>query len=258
MNSIQCRIGFCSPSLCVSRTMSKVAFMVINVFFKFYQIEWGGTGSCRFSSPMEFRSVCDNLESRNEGSSRSERSALIPGLPDDIVVSCLTRVPRRYHPHLKQVSKRWRELVCSKEWVSYRLKHHLAETWIYALCLNKSGELCIYMLDPNHLKRGWKLVHGLPSSFLKRKGVGFEVLGTKLFLFGGCGWVEDATSEVYFYDALTNMWSAAGCLSTPRYIKHKHPGFLKKSSNNNSFKFCLRYPDCQLLLFLGAILHMKL
>ncbi|XP_073274618.1 LOW QUALITY PROTEIN: F-box/kelch-repeat protein SKIP4-like [Primulina huaijiensis] len=171
---------------------------------------------------MELPSVCDNLESRSEGSGRSELSALIPGLPDDIVVSCLASVPRRYHPHLKHVSKRWRELVCSKEWVSYRLKHHLAETWIYALCINKSEELCIYMLDPNHFKRGWKLVHGLPSCFLKRKGVGFEVLGTKLFLFGGCGWVEDATSEVYFYDALTNMWSAAGCLSTPRsYFAHE-------------------------------------
>ncbi|XP_073152452.1 F-box/kelch-repeat protein SKIP4 [Henckelia pumila] len=171
---------------------------------------------------MEPPSVGEKLDSRSESSSGSEPSALIPGLPDGIVVSCLARVPRMYHPLLKRVSKGWKELLCSKEWVSYRLKHHVAETWIYALCMNKFEELCIYMLDPNHLKRGWKCVQGLPSCFLKRKGVGLEVLGTKLFLFGGCGWVEDATCEVCFYDALTNMWSSAVCLSTPRsYFAHE-------------------------------------
>lgn len=43
--------------------------------------------------------------------------------------------------------------------------------------------------------------HGLPPRVLKRKGMGFEMLGNKVYLLGGCGWCEDATGEVYCYDA---------------------------------------------------------
>ncbi|KAL8500016.1 hypothetical protein ACS0TY_019852 [Phlomoides rotata] len=149
-------------------------------------------------------------------SNQSVEQSLIPGLPDDIALSCLARVPRKYHPVLNCVSKRWKELVSSEEWCSYRSKHQLEETWIYALCRDKSDQLCMYVLDPGQSKRVWKRIHGLPGSCLRRKGVGFEVLGKKVYLFGGCGWIEDATDEVYCYDASLNTWSTAGSLSTPR------------------------------------------
>ena len=106
--------------------------------------------------------------------------------------------------------------MCSEEWHSYRQKHKLDETWIYALCRDKLDRLCCYVLDPNSSRRSWKLVRGLPSCVLKRKGVGFEVLGNKVYLFGGCGWCEDATDEVYCYDASLNAWSEASPLSTAR------------------------------------------
>ncbi|PIN22846.1 hypothetical protein CDL12_04442 [Handroanthus impetiginosus] len=150
------------------------------------------------------------------GSDCLEKPALIPGLPDDIALSCLARVPRKYHAVLNCVSKRWRELVCSEEWHSYRLKHYLQESWIYALCRDKSKQLCMCVLDPDQLKKGWKRIHSLPARCLKRKGVGFEVLGKKAYLIGGCGWIEDATDEVYCYDASANTWTEAGSLSTAR------------------------------------------
>ncbi|PQQ02406.1 F-box/kelch-repeat protein SKIP4 [Prunus yedoensis var. nudiflora] len=46
--------------------------------------------------------------------------------------------------------------------------------------------------------------------------MGFEVLGNKVYLLGGCGWCEDATGEVYCYDASLNAWSEASPLSTAR------------------------------------------
>ncbi|KAG8391824.1 hypothetical protein BUALT_Bualt01G0227200 [Buddleja alternifolia] len=147
---------------------------------------------------------------------QSEKPALLPGLPDDIALSCLARVPRKYHPVLNCVSKRWRELIFSEESHSYRKKHNLDETWIYALCRDKSEQLCIYVLDPDQLKRGWKRINGPPNRCLKRKGIGFEVLGNKIYLFGGCGWIEDATDEVYCHDASVNTWNRAGSLSTAR------------------------------------------
>lgn len=106
--------------------------------------------------------------------------------------------------------------MCSKEWRSYRQKHNLTETWIYALCKDKSEQLCCYVLDPNIPKRCWKRIQGFPPRSLKRKGTGFEVLGKKIYLLGGCGWVEDATDEVYCYDASMNTWSEAPPLSTAR------------------------------------------
>ncbi|MFS8022517.1 putative F-box domain, kelch-type beta propeller, F-box-like domain superfamily [Helianthus anomalus] len=157
-------------------------------------------------------------ESVPEGSSQTviTQSSLISGLPDDIALTCLARIPRKYHSLLKCVSRKWRDLVCSEEWYTYRQKHNLSETWIYALCKDKSEQLCCYVLDPDLPKKGWKRIPDLSPRCLKRKGVGFEVLGKTIYFLGGCGWVEDATDEVYCYDASRNAWSEASPLSTPR------------------------------------------
>ncbi|KAL0379525.1 UNVERIFIED_CONTAM: F-box/kelch-repeat protein SKIP4 [Sesamum angustifolium] len=80
-------------------------------------------------NPQELPPVRDGTKIGIEGLIESEKPTLIPGLPDDIAFSCLARVPRKYHPVLNCVSKRWRELICGEEWYSYRLKHHLEETW---------------------------------------------------------------------------------------------------------------------------------
>ncbi|XP_004306790.1 PREDICTED: F-box/kelch-repeat protein SKIP4 [Fragaria vesca subsp. vesca] len=155
---------------------------------------------------------------RTDGTSQMEpvQQPLISGIPDDIALFCMARVPRKYHTVLKCVSRRWRHLVGSEEWHSYRRKHTLDETWIYALCRDKLERVCLYVLDPNSARRSWKLVNELPPRTLKRKGMGFEVLGKKIYLLGGCGWCEDATDEVYYYDASLNTWSEAAPLSTAR------------------------------------------
>lgn len=143
---------------------------------------------------------------------------LIDGLPDDIALFCLARVPRKYHKVLKCVSKRWRDLVCSEEWRAYRKQHNLDETWIYALCREKNtDQLRCYQLDPSFLRQGcWELISDLPSRCLKRKGMAFESVGRKLYLLGGCGWSEDASDEVYCYDAAMNAWSQVASMSTAR------------------------------------------
>ncbi|XP_060218633.1 F-box/kelch-repeat protein SKIP4 [Lycium barbarum] len=167
---------------------------------------------------VETENTLDNDQSKEAEDSGPGKNSelLIPGLPDDIALFCLARVPRRYHVLLKCVSRKWRDLVSGEEWYSYRKKHHLQESWIYALGRDKSEQLCCYVLDPTRLKRGWKPIIGLPHRCIRRKGVGFEVLGKKLFLFGGCGWIEDATNEVYCYDAAMNKWNQAASLVFPR------------------------------------------
>lgn len=160
----------------------------------------------------------ESLGSGSDSDSQVELAepSIISGLPDDIALFCLARVPRKYHTLLKCVSKRWRDLVCSEEWHSYRRMHKLDETWIYALCRDKCDRVCCYVLDPNSSRRCWKPIQGLPPRALKRKGMGFEVLGKRVYLLGGCGWSEDATNEVYCYDASMNTWTDAAPLSTAR------------------------------------------
>lgn len=157
------------------------------------------------------------IESSNkENELEANKAQLIPGLLDDISLFCLARVPRRYHSALKCVSRRWRDLVCSEEWHSYRREHKLSETWIYALCKDRCNEISCYVLDPTSPRRCWKPMQGFPPRLSKRKGMGFEVLGKKLFLLGGCGWSEGATNEVYTFDACLNSWVEAAPLSTAR------------------------------------------
>ncbi|XP_014515109.1 F-box/kelch-repeat protein SKIP4 [Vigna radiata var. radiata] len=163
----------------------------------------------------------ENVDFREESSNcvnevENTNSVLIYGLPDDISLMCLARVPRKYHPVLKCVSKRWRDLICNEEWCTYRRKHKLDETWIYALCRDKLNETFCYVLDPTASVRNWKLVDGIPPHISKRKGMGFEALGNKLFLLGGCSWSIDCTDEVYSYDASSNCWVQATSMSTAR------------------------------------------
>lgn len=145
-------------------------------------------------------------------------AALIHGLPDDIALFCLARVPRKYHTLLKCVSKKWKELVCSEEWYACRRKQNWEETWIYALCRDKSDRISCYMLDPTPRNRSWnwKSIRDLPSECSKRKGMGFEVIGKRLYLLGGCGWVQDATDQVFSYDASINSWQKTAVMSTAR------------------------------------------
>lgn len=160
----------------------------------------------------------EEQDSASDGMNQMEptQQSLICGLPDDIALLCLARVPRKYHRILKCVSRRCRDLVCSEEWYSYRRKQKLDETWIYALCRDKLEQFCCYVLDPSSPRRCWKPIEGLPPRSLKRKGMCIEVLGKKIYLLGGCGWFEDATDEVYAYDASANAWSEDAPLSTAR------------------------------------------
>uniref|UniRef100_A0A2P2JYP8 F-box/kelch-repeat protein SKIP4 isoform X1 n=2 Tax=Rhizophora mucronata TaxID=61149 RepID=A0A2P2JYP8_RHIMU len=155
-------------------------------------------------------------EFMDNGTDKTKQSPLISGLPDDISIFCLARVPRLYHTVLKCVSRRWRDLVCSEEWRTYRRKHHLCETWLYALCCDRSEQMCCYVLDPNSSRRCWKLIPDFPSRCLKRKGIGFEALENRIYLLGGCGWLEDATDQAYYFDVSRNSWREATPLSTAR------------------------------------------
>ncbi|KAL0390373.1 UNVERIFIED_CONTAM: F-box/kelch-repeat protein [Sesamum calycinum] len=65
-----------------------------------------------------------NPHAHKAKSSRRERSRvqppLIPGLPDDLAIACLIRVPRVEHNKLRLVCKRWFKLLAGNFFYSLR------------------------------------------------------------------------------------------------------------------------------------------
>ncbi|KAL6629300.1 hypothetical protein ACP70R_029065 [Stipagrostis hirtigluma subsp. patula] len=139
---------------------------------------------------------------------------LIHGLPDEIALICLARVPRRYHNVLRCVSRKWRALLCSEEWHTCRKRSSLDEPWIYVIC-RESGIKC-YVLAPDLSSRSLKLMHIIEPPCSRRQGISIEALDRKLFLLGGCSWQNDPSDEVYCYDPSSNRWNIAAPMPTAR------------------------------------------
>ncbi|KAH7670800.1 F-box domain-containing protein, partial [Dioscorea alata] len=60
-----------------------------------------------------------------------EEQVLIPGLPEDIALDCLARVPHRFHQGLRPVCRRWCQLVTSPEFYLHRERIGTAEDLIF-------------------------------------------------------------------------------------------------------------------------------
>ncbi|OAY63880.1 F-box/kelch-repeat protein [Ananas comosus] len=65
------------------------------------------------------------------GTGEEEERVLIPGLPDDVALDCLARVPLRYHGGLRRVCRRWRELAESPAFYRRRDRIGAAEDLVF-------------------------------------------------------------------------------------------------------------------------------
>lgn len=182
-------------------------------------------------------------ESTNERADQSKgtQTSLITGVPDDISNLFLARVPRSHHMAMKCVSRRWRDFISSDDFCDYRNKSNLAESWIYALCRhNTCGRVFLHVLNPSSSRRSWRRVHEIPTHITFRDGMGFAVLGKRLFVLGGCGWVEGASDDVYCYDAAMNTW-----LHLQPSLSTRRLGFLILAILANSSVFDLLIAFCR-------------
>lgn len=57
--------------------------------------------------------------------------SLIPGLPQELALRCLARVPRVLHGKLRAVCKPWRKVVESQEFLDLRKQLEVSEDWLY-------------------------------------------------------------------------------------------------------------------------------
>ncbi|XP_042498577.1 F-box/kelch-repeat protein At1g55270-like isoform X2 [Macadamia integrifolia] len=147
--------------------------------------------------------------------SRNE-SPLLPGLPDDLAIACLIRVPRIEHQKLRLVCKRWYRLLAGNFFYSLRKSLGIAEEWIYVIKRDRDGKISWHAFDP--IYQLWQPLPPIPGEYSEALGFGCAVLsGCHLYLFGGKDPLKGSMRRVIFYSARTNKWHRA-----PDMLRRRH------------------------------------
>lgn len=182
-----------------------------------------------------------------------ENMQLIPGIPDELSVSILARIPRICHASIRRVCRRWCEAVTSTELFDIRRELGVTEEWLYVLIRDEEENLSWHALDPVSGK--WQRIPPMPdmepenestpcpsSASYGRWGFStfkFRELVRGLFgrkdavdkspfcgcaagSVGGCLYVlggfskASAMRSVWLFDPRVNVWKEAAAMGTPR------------------------------------------
>ncbi|XP_040376417.1 F-box/kelch-repeat protein At1g55270-like [Oryza brachyantha] len=153
---------------------------------------------------------------RGGGDGGRRQCLLIPGLPDDLAVACLIRVPRGDHWKLRLVCKRWLRLLAGNYFYGLRRRLGLAEQWVYAVKCDGGGRVSWDVLDPS--RRAWRALPPVPGEYAGAVGFGCAVLGgCHLYLLGGRDPRRGPMRRVVFYSARSNRWHRA-----PDMLRRRH------------------------------------
>ncbi|PSS29010.1 F-box/kelch-repeat protein [Actinidia chinensis var. chinensis] len=145
---------------------------------------------------------------------------LIPGLPDDIALNCLLRLPVKSHSACKAVCKRWFLLLSSKErFFTRRRELGFCDPWLFVFAFHKcTRKIQWHVLDLTHFS--W---HTIPAMPCKDKVCphGFRCIsipheGT-LFVCGGMvSDVDCPLNLVLKYEMQKNRWTVMRKMNTAR------------------------------------------
>lgn len=143
-------------------------------------------------------------------SSSAITNPLLTGLPDDIAILILARLPRSYLLLLKSVSKAWKNALEHAGFADARRTLGCLEEWLYIETWNSTTEkLSWFCFDPQTAK--WLCLPPVP----RKRGLSAEVFGRvsavlngKLLVMGGKAGPEGPTlRDLFIYCPLTNKWS---------------------------------------------------
>ncbi|XP_054803309.1 F-box/kelch-repeat protein At1g30090-like isoform X2 [Prosopis cineraria] len=145
---------------------------------------------------------------------------LIPGLPDDVALNCLVRLPVESHSACRAVCKKWHLLFGSKEkFFTHRKQLGLKDPWLFVCAYHKcTGKITWQALDLTHFS--W---HTIPSMPCKDKVCphGFRCIsipheGT-LFVCGGMVSDVDCPLDLALkYEVQKNRWTFMNRMITAR------------------------------------------
>uniref|UniRef100_A0A1D1XCU3 F-box/kelch-repeat protein At1g30090 n=1 Tax=Anthurium amnicola TaxID=1678845 RepID=A0A1D1XCU3_9ARAE len=145
---------------------------------------------------------------------------LIPGLPDDVALNCLLRLPVESHPSCRSVCRRWHALLGSKErFFSQRKVSGFCSAWLFVLAFNRcTGKIQWHVLDltlfswhtiPPMPCRDRVCPHGLRCVAIPQEG--------SLLVCGGTvTGVDSPLDTVLRFEMQSNRWTPVSRMLTPR------------------------------------------
>lgn len=149
-------------------------------------------------------------------------SRLIEGLPNEVALRCLARVPYYLHPKLELVSRSWKAAIHSPE--LFKARQEVCSTEDF---------LCVCAFDPENLwqlydplRDLWITLPVLPSKIRHLAHFGVVSTAGKLFVLGGGSDAVDpltgdhdgsfATNEVWSFDPVSRQWAPRASMFVPR------------------------------------------
>ncbi|KAK6932196.1 Kelch repeat type 1 [Dillenia turbinata] len=145
---------------------------------------------------------------------------LIPGLPDDIALNCLLRLPVQCHSACRAVCKRWHLLLGNKERFFTRRKElGFRDPWLFVFAFHKcTGKIQWQVLDLTYFS--W---HTIPAMPCKDKVCphGFRCVSvpreSSLFVCGGMVSDVDCPLDLVLkYEMHKNRWTVMNQMKTAR------------------------------------------
>ncbi|CAN0921617.1 F-box/kelch-repeat protein At1g30090 [Linum grandiflorum] len=152
--------------------------------------------------------------------SLQQTEPLIPGLPDDVALNCLLRLPVESHSSCSTVCKRWHLLLSSKERFFTRRKElHFKDPWLFVFAFHKcTGKIRWQVLDLTHLS--W---HSIPAMPCKDKvcphgfrSVSMPHHGMLMVCGGMVSDVDCPLDLVLKYEIHKNRWTVMNRMNTAR------------------------------------------
>lgn len=169
----------------------------------------------RLAAPMS-----SLLDSSVESELALSGEPLIPGLPDDIALNCLLRLPVESHTPCRAVSRRWYQLLGSKEiFFTRRKEFGFHDPWLFVFAFHKcTGKIEWQVFDMKKLS--W---HSIPAMPCKEKVCphGFRCVsipqeGTLYVCGGVVSDVDCPLNVVLKYEVQKNRWTVMKKMITAR------------------------------------------
>ncbi|XP_042477263.1 F-box/kelch-repeat protein At1g30090-like isoform X2 [Macadamia integrifolia] len=168
---------------------------------------------------------------------------LIPGLPDDIALNCLLRLPVESHPACRTVCKRWHLLLGNKERFFTRRKElGFKDPWLFILAFHKcTGRIQWQVLDLTSYS--W---HTIPAMPCKDRVCphGFRCVSIPhegiLFVCGGMVSDMDCPLDLVLkYEIHRNRWTVMNQMLTARsfFASGVIDGLIYAAGGNSSDHF---------------------
>ncbi|KAG2688998.1 hypothetical protein I3760_09G118800 [Carya illinoinensis] len=146
---------------------------------------------------------------------------LIPGLPDDVSLNCLLRLPVQSHAACKVVCKRWHLLLGSKERFFTRRKElGLKDPWLFVFAFHKcTRKIQWQVLDLTQFS--WHSIPAMPCKGGKVCPHGFRCVAipqeSNLFVCGGVVSDGDCPLDLVLkYEMQKNRWTVMNQMITAR------------------------------------------